>query len=87
MNLEIWHVQLTMDKSIMSAYYTPLKPFLVALGYVSESHVQYLLKYGNLHHTRYIFKLVSRANQITLCEQFYIQYLDSDTDFPPFKKG
>lgn len=81
MNLEIWHVQLTMDKSIMSAYLIPLKPLLVALGYISDSHVQYLVKCGNLHRTHYILEAVNIAIVITISEEYLKENPNVDPEF------
>ena len=70
MDMEIWHCQLTMDKAIMTSYLTPLKPLLVALGYISDSHVQYLVKCANLHRTHYNLEPIMVAIQIEMIAQF-----------------
>ena len=70
MDMEIWHCQLTMDKAIMTSYLNPLKPLLVAIGYLSDSHVQYLAKCANLHRTHYNLEPIMIALQVEIISQF-----------------
>lgn len=77
-SMEIWHTQMTMDKAIFSAYYQPLRPLLVATGYVSDAHYSYLSKCANLHRTHYSLLSVANAIHVNTIEQFLLESPDID---------